>query len=387
MTPVFSLDLFCSVVDNFGDAGVCWRLARQLAKEYPLKVRLWIDRLATLEKICPEARVNQAEQLVSGVTVLHWPESFPEVDPASVPDIVVEGFGCRLPDNYVSAMATRKSPPLWINMEYLSAESWVDDCHGMASPHPSFSLTKYFLFPGFSAQTGGLVREADLIERRRLFQQDEANKQAFLRQLGVDAVASHTLSLFCYEDAPVSVLFDMLARQKGGAVLCLVPEGVAGTSVSAFLGQPARAGAKQTEGALTVQVIPFMDQDDYDRLLWACDLNFVRGEDSFVRAQWAARPFVWHIYPQDEAAHLTKLHAFLGAYLSGMPVEEAETVRKGWLAWNGERESDADLADSWQEMCFRMLPALAEYGGEWGDELAGREDFASSLFRFINSMR
>ena len=41
-----SWDVFCRVVDNYGDAAVCWRLARQLADEHGARVRLWIDLLA-----------------------------------------------------------------------------------------------------------------------------------------------------------------------------------------------------------------------------------------------------------------------------------------------------------------------------------------------------
>jgi uncharacterized repeat protein (TIGR03837 family) len=63
-----------------------------------------------------------------------------------------------------------------------------------------------------------------------------------------------------------------------------------------------------------LHVIPFIAQDDHDKLLWSCDINFVRGEDSSVRAQWAARPFVWHLYPQSEQAHLAKLRAFTDRY-------------------------------------------------------------------------
>ncbi|NLC24240.1 MAG: elongation factor P maturation arginine rhamnosyltransferase EarP, partial [Oxalobacter sp.] len=292
MTSGFRFDLFCRVVDNFGDAGVCWRLARQLAAEYPIQVRLWIDRLETLQKISPALNAGKAEQLVSGVTVRHWPEVFPDTDTASIPDVVIEGFGCHLPDNYLLSMAHCHRQPVWINMEYLSAESWVDNCHRMASPQSSLPLTRHFFFPGFTGATGGLFREAGLIEKRTCFQADDAGKQAFLQQLGVDNAADDVLSLFCYEDAPVMDLFRMLAEQKEKSVLCLVPEGVASASVSRFLGCPAKAGEKQSEGALTVQVIPIVSQDAYDRLLWSCDLNFVRGEDSFLRAQWAARPFV-----------------------------------------------------------------------------------------------
>ena len=39
-------DIFCSVVDNFGDIGVCWRLARRLSAGLGQQVRLWVDDLA-----------------------------------------------------------------------------------------------------------------------------------------------------------------------------------------------------------------------------------------------------------------------------------------------------------------------------------------------------
>jgi uncharacterized repeat protein (TIGR03837 family) len=61
--------------------------------------------------------------------------------------------------------------------------------------------------------------------------------------------------------------------------------------------------------------IPFVSQDEYDWVLSQCDFNIVRGEDSFVRAQLAGKPFIWHIYPQADRAHETKLAAFLDLYL------------------------------------------------------------------------
>ena len=82
-------------------------------------------------------------------------------------------------------------------------------------------------------------------------------------------------------------------------------------------------------GALTVRVLPFVSQPDYDKLLWACDLNFVRGEDSFVRAQWAGKPFIWHIYPQDKNLHHVKLRAFLQRYAA-----DIESLSNFSLFWN-----------------------------------------------------
>ena len=64
-------------------------------------------------------------------------------------------------------------------------------------------------------------------------------------------------------------------------------------------------------------------------MLWACDLNLVRGEDSLVRALWAGQPFVWHIYPQHDNAHHAKLDAFLDW------LDAPESLRRFHHAWNG----------------------------------------------------
>lgn len=84
----------------------------------------------------------------------------------------------------------------------------------------------------------------------------------------------------------------------------LVPEGRILGDVERWLAVDGlTVGAVHVRDALTVQVLPFVRQDQYDLLLWSCDFNAVRGEDSFVRAQWAGRPMLWHIYRQDEDIH------------------------------------------------------------------------------------
>lgn len=70
-------DIFCSVVDNYGDIGVTWRLARQLAAEHDLDVRLWVDDLAAFVRVCPSADVQLAEQLQQGVSSYHISHCYP----------------------------------------------------------------------------------------------------------------------------------------------------------------------------------------------------------------------------------------------------------------------------------------------------------------------
>ncbi len=379
------LDLFCQVIDNFGDAGVCWRLARQLSVEYGFSVRLWIDKLAVLQKICPEIMPDRDEQKVSGISVLHWPQAFPSVSPDDIPDVVIEGFGARLPESYVRRMADRLRAPVWINLEYLSAESWVGESHLMASPQSWIALTKYFYFPGFADNTGGLIREAGLFAKRDEWQADPHRSVRFLSPDTVkDTGRPLLVSLFCYPEAPVLSLFDLLGR-CGREVVCLVPEGVVSDVLASFMQRSAQAGTRFRKGTLTVRILPMVPQADYDRLLWSCDLNFVRGEDSFVRAQWAARPFVWHIYPQEDDAHRVKLDAFLDCYLAGLPATHAETVRRFWYAWNGVGGMRCDSETG--EKFLEILPSLKQYGDDWAKKLALHADLASGLVRFINTLR
>ncbi|BBI99190.1 hypothetical protein FGKAn22_08830 [Ferrigenium kumadai] len=328
-------DIFCNVIDNYGDIGVTWRLSRQLANEQGLSVRLWVDDLASFAKLCPEADAAQDSQRCRGVEVRRWREPFPEVQPA---ELVIEAFGCKLPQSYVEAMAATAEQPVWINLEYLTAEDWAEGCHGLPSPHPSLPLTKYFFFPGFTRQTGGLLLERDLLARRDAFQADPARQRAYWQSLGLDMPEAGTLkvSLFGYENAALGGLFDAWAA-SAQPVLCLVPEGRILPQVGQYFGDAAPcAGSGYQRGNLRVCVLPFVEQERYDELLWACDVNCVRGEDSCVRAQWASRPFVWQIYPQHDAVHWDKLQAFLKLYLAPLSPAASQAVQGLWREWNDE---------------------------------------------------
>ncbi len=376
--------MFCRVVDNFGDAGVCWRLARQFANEFGMHVTLWIDNLASLQKLSPSIDLKQDAQQVDGVRVCHWQDDTTALTSLPGAAVVIEAFGCRIPSAFEAAMADQTKPPQWINLEYLSAESWVEGCHGLPSTQAS-GLRKYFFFPGFSKQTGGLLLERDLLAKHAAFQADPNARKRFFAENGLTiADDACVVSLFCYPSAPVAALFGAMAAAEKPTV-CLVPEGVASQAVSAFLQQAAVAGARATHGALTLHVLPFVDQARYDRLLAACDINFVRGEDSFVRAQWAARPFVWQIYQQEEDAHLMKLDAFLARFLEGMPPETAATVNATWQAWNHPSGAKADIATQWPQFCA-LKGQLLRHGSDWAQFLANNGDLASNLVQHIRKI-
>ncbi|MDR2789079.1 MAG: elongation factor P maturation arginine rhamnosyltransferase EarP [Candidatus Accumulibacter sp.] len=378
-------DIFCKVVDNFGDIGVCWRLARQLAGEHGLAVRLWVDDLAAFRQLCPEIRADRSEQTAMGVDVRRWEQNFADAAPG---DVVVETFACRLPDTFESAMAQRDPRPVWINLDHLSAEAWVADYHARPSPHPRLPLTKYFFFPGFTEQTGGLLRENTLERERQSFLATTARESArarFLTRLGVpDAMPFDTdtllVSLFSYENAALADLLDAWSRGDR-PVLCLAPPARNQPDLERFAQRRLRVGDAARIGRLTLRLIPFLPQPDYDRLLWSCDINFARGEDSFVRAQWAARPMLWHIYAQKENAHHAKLSAFLDAWCAGLPDPPAAAMRALSFAWNGVGPITGELWERWRG----FFPAFHEHAEKWQKKLMKQQDLCSRLMQFCRS--
>ena len=350
-----SCDLFCRVIDNFGDAAVCWRLARQLAGEHGWDVRLWIDDVAPLARLRPGIDAQQTRQRVDAVDIRQWTSLTADAEPA---DIVIEAFACELPAAFVEAMSRRRPRPVWLNLEYLSAEPWVGSYHGLASPHPRLPLTKYFFFPGFVPESGGLLRERDLPSS------------------GASTTADFRISLFGYDNPALPAVLDAWASGSEPMRIA-VADGHTRRQVAAWLGKDFAIGSRQRLGAIEFEALPFLAQVEYDRLLADCRLNFVRGEDSFVRAQWAMRPFVWQIYPQAEDSHMVKLDAFLDRYGRNLPTGIRAAVVAFWHGWNGR----GDAAAAWP--AFRAaLPTLEAHSASWAAEIAASGDLAGNLVKF-----
>ncbi len=310
--PQLLWDVFCRVIDNFGDLGVCWRLCADLATRGH-SVRLWVDDTSALQWMAPGAQDGSW----AGVQVLPWNLSQDTAYLANLPpaDGWIEGFGCEIAPEFIahcaySTGATGQfsiSQPVWINLEYLSAEPFVERSHGLPSPvmgGPAKGWTKHFFYPGFTTRTGGLLREPGLLQHQQAFAQTD-QRSTWLAQRGIDAAAGETLvSLFCYEPAALPALLAKLDALAAPTRL-LVTAGRASAAVQNAI----ESGAALRR--LRISYLPPLTQVDFDHLLWACDLNFVRGEDSVVRALWAGKPLVWQIYPQDDGAHVPKLDAFL----------------------------------------------------------------------------
>jgi uncharacterized repeat protein (TIGR03837 family) len=338
-----------------------------------------VDNLTTTKHLIPTLNTNQLKQTISQVEIVHWQAPFILATPA---DIVIEAFACELPDAYIEEMTEKQ--PVWLNLEYLSAESWVDGFHGKSSKHPTLPLTKHFFFPGFNEKTGGLLRENALIEERQNFQ-DSAKEQAqFWQKLQIpDAIKPKEellkVSLFAYPEAPIADLLESF-KNASRPILCLLPGNGLINVIEQHLAWNISDNSRITLGNLTLQHIPFLSQTEYDQLLWACDLNFVRGEDSWIRAIWAAKPMVWQPYQQTEQAHLPKLNAFLDLYTQGLPDASKQLVERFYRAWSSNHLG----TDDWRKV-LDQLPTIATQSKNFSDRLAQQTDLASRLVSFCKN--
>jgi len=378
-------DIFCRVIDNFGDIGVCWRLAINLAQRGQT-VRLWADDARALVWMAPQG--------AAGVQVLPWDQPF-EIGGIVVGDVLVEAFGCDIAPDFVAAYASqiraRGQKGIWINLEYLSAEPYARRCHGLPSPvmsGPGVGLTKHFFYPGFIPGTGGLLREPDLHARQAhfdrsawlaaLLQATPAGSAAgALPQSSEDLTQHRLVSLFCYEPAGLPALLETLAADATPTLLLVTP-GRAATAVrQTIASQLALQPNWNKRQSLSFLYLPALTQLQFDDLLWACDLNFVRGEDSLVRALWAGKPLIWQPYRQDDGVHQTKLDAFLDW------LQAPDDLRRVHHAWSGLHEASPartldtlvkpDTLARWQQTVQQARHTL------WD-----QNDLASALINFAS---
>lgn len=351
-------DVFCRVVDNWGDIGVCWRLAADLAGRGE-QVRLWMDDPAALSWMAPKG--------AAGVELIHWQDPAPQLQPGQV---VIETFGCDAPASFLASMARAPEPPVWINLEYLSAEDYVERSHRLPSPQqagPARGLTKWFFYPGFTANTGGLLREPGLLAACDSFD----GPPWLASRLGIRKSSPDTLlvSLFCYDNPALAALVQSWL-EGGRPVHVLATPGLATQALRSVLGlRPGGRLAPFEREMLRVDWLPCLSQEEFDRLLWSCDLNFVRGEDSLVRALWAGRPFIWQPYVQEDRAHLVKLEAFLAKMADAPAWQHAER------AWSGLHRLD------WPALSA-ALPTISCALGRFRSELASRPDLVAGLLAF-----
>lgn len=397
--------IFCRVIDNYGDMGVCWRLARQLVAEGRQNVWLWVDYFATAARFCVGLNPQAQQQICEGVHLCQWlpaphddglQRHFVHNAENSLPDVVIEAFACDLPTVVIEHMAHRarnhQNAPQWINLEYLGLENWCLGCHAMPSPHPTLPLQKTFFIPGFAPGLGGLLREKNALAAH-------AAETDF-----VHFSPDHPclISVFAYPHAPYAAWLESLSKGPIPCRLLLCGNSAHHPAVRQKLG-----GADQGQcGALQWQTMAFVPQQEYDALLATCHVNLVRGEDSFVRAQWAQRPFIWQAYAQENNAQREKLDAFFALFApylnqqnpqnpknppnhnrlsptaTPMPTAAARAFHDFSTLWNGFSSPQLPTIDmAWQQL-LQQLPALARAQNRWLQFLCAQPDLMQQLLTF-----
>lgn len=294
-------DVYARVVDNYGDVGFAWRLARGLAARGEA-VRLVVDDPSALAWMAPDRGLEPRV------------ETWPGTAEGSV-DVAVETFGCGFPPE--------ASARLWIDVEHLTAERYAARSHGL--PSPGRERTVWFWFPGFDPDTGGVI--------------------GGFRGAAPSVGAARTVSVFCYADARLADLVDALADRP-----------------TRFLLLPGPATDIARHGAARAELLPWQSQDGYDRLLAACDLNLVRGEDSLVRAIHAGRPFLWQAYPQADGAHHAKVRALVERLCRGAPASLHDDLQRLHAWWNGFADAPSRWppADAWTRAVERLRDDVGE---------------------------
>jgi len=387
---VNSLDIFCNVIDNFGDAGFVYRFAREFRKTHPLcRIRVFIDDLATLKSIVPALNADTPCQDYDGITYIQSQILTPKlVETLGVPDVLIEAFGCIIPDCVLNVAALHTK--LHINLEYLSAESWVDNYHLKISLNGYPVMKKFFYMPGFTANTGGILIDTHI----------EHNRTKLLHQR-YDYLARIIAPYNCTFTSPDTCLFGSVFTYTRNFDALL--QGCTGTGKDVYLlffGEKSKTGMQQSAlfgnaqqlspdyfcyNRTHILFMPFLPQQQYDELLCTMDFNVVRGEDSLVRAILAHKPFIWNAYLQDNKYQQVKVSALLTVFASFCPDKTCyEHYCRLMTDFNdNEYENASKTTGETYDWFFRHLACLEICTAEWGRSMVNNNNLIQKISAFL----
>ncbi len=358
-----SIDIFCRCIDNFGDAGVAYRFAKEFKAARPeCRVRLFIDNLYTLQAI--ERGIDPAKdvQELDSITYIHIYKEFDPVESGlGVADVLVEAFACDIPEKvFRTALNGSK---LIINLEYLTAEDWVEEYHLFESLLGGGSVRKFFFLPGFRETTGGLIVNSKLKALREGGGLDRlAVINGVVGGFGMSIEPDDdTLvgTVFTYERGFDTLLSDLAEFGRDTLLIVFGEKSRLGmvAALERLSGAAPRGGSAGRHGGarrvyknVSILYAPFIPQHDYDALLCCADFNLVRGEDSLARAVLSGKPFIWHAYIQAEKHQCVKAEALLKAlrpyYIDSGSGDAFDEYRTLTMAFNDAEAASADTVTS-----------------------------------------
>ena len=342
-----NIDIFCEVIDNYGDVGVAYRLARELYKKWNKKIRFVVNQLE---------EINLIRKDKDDIEIILFEDVDKILEPA---DLIIETFGCNIPKSYMDKAL--KNSNLIINLEYFSAEDWVDDFH-LQESFLGRNLKKYFFIPGLSKKSGGIILDEDFLLRKKIVNQ---NREKYLEKFNIENKYDLIGSVFSYEK-DFTNLIKSLEKLNKKILLLILSEKTQKNFIKYF-------DNNNYYGKIDFVKLPFFTYDKYEELLSLCDFNLVRGEDSFVRALLLGKPFLWHIYPQSEGTHLIKLESFLNKYCPN-----DKELKKSFIDYNKEQDDFSYF--------FENFDAIQKHNQAYADYLIKNCNLINKLISFIENI-
>jgi uncharacterized repeat protein (TIGR03837 family) len=366
------ITILCKVVDNYGDIGFVYRLARSLTLHAPQsRIRLIVSNLSSFSKMAPGIDPNLPVQIYRGWIVYYWYADAICMKEFSKqqPDILLECFQCGRPDWMETLLFSQGVPRIvtCINIDYLTAETYAEDFHRLKSATRSTRVRKINFMPGFTSATGGLIIEKNVPET-------------------IIHKKEHTfeIALFSYEqnfapviDAIVQFQQEKRIKDSNFHVHVFVAEG---KSAGPFIAAWETAGKP-----FQITKLPFLSQTNWDKLLNTMSFNFIRGEDSLSRASLSGIPFIWHAYPQNENYQLVKVNALLDRIKPFLDDNEFELLFRVWNSYNNPDKRIAESKIFQNDLCTLLhhTTALQPSFTRFSEMLVHNGNFTDHLLTFI----
>ncbi|MDA1339134.1 MAG: elongation factor P maturation arginine rhamnosyltransferase EarP [Proteobacteria bacterium] len=307
--------IFSRAIDNFGDVAISLRLSYQLSTQDHCAVILYTEFNKTLQRFFPNLDITSNVFVSELIEVRNIDYVFDDI---GIPTYIINVFNIGIPQNYLKKITQQTK---YIIYEYLSAEQWVNNFHLKPSINANKKLDQIFFFPGFTENTGGLLIE-EVLPRKT------GNNLNFF--IDKNTFKGLNFSMYAYPNTNLDGFLTIIDDLSLNAKIYISEVMLQYQNISLDRGKQ-------------VIVYPFIAFDGYDQLLSVCDINFVRGEDSLVRAIISGKPFIWQPYIQESETHLVKLDAFVEFYFSELKKPLFKIIQSIFNQWAGGRLSSDSL--------------------------------------------
>lgn len=343
-----TVDIFCEVIDNYGDAGTAYRLYKEIKNNFKdVYVRLFINKFEEINLI-----KNKDEE----INIFKYEEA----NNLETADLIIECFACNILDKYLDRAYDNSK--IWINLEYFSAEDWIEDFHLQESLLSRGKIKKYFFMPGITKKSGGLIVDKEFLETKLKVQK---NKTFYLKKYNIPENYDYLISIFSYEKN-FDKFIDFLEKSSKKFVILILSEKTQKNFTKYF------DKFKKCDRIEAVN-LKFLSLKEYEEILSLCDCNFVRGEESFSRSLILGKPFLWHIYPQENNLHLKKLNDFLKKYYAFW-----EKMQNVFVDYNLDREN--------YEYFFENFSKISKHNEEFSKFLIKNCNLIHNLKNFLDNI-